>query len=152
MSEFVTSEDAAASIGRGTAVVLRYLGDVLDREDRLESGTGEWLAEFLSDSDLRAGAVRQSVLRTIGMGVDPMNLAILEQLTPSVGTPAAGLVGATGLDRLALAERVADLVSAGLAAKLPEADQVVGTASGAALVQIVRSAVEHGVRELEQPE
>ncbi len=47
-----------------------------------------------------------------------------------------------------MAERVGDLVSAGLAAKMPEADQVAGTGAGRAVVDLVRQAVAAGVGDL----
>jgi hypothetical protein len=46
----------------------------------------------------------------------------------------AELEGAAGLGRLALAERVSDLVQVGLAARNIDTDQVQGTAAGAVLV------------------
>jgi hypothetical protein len=50
-----------------------------------------------------------------------------------------------------LAERIGDLVSAGLVAKIPEANQVGGTQAGAAIVELVARAISVGARELEEP-
>jgi hypothetical protein len=61
-------------------------------------------------------------------------------LADGVGTPVEDLVKTTGLGRLPLAERIGDLVSAGLAAKLPEANQIVGVPAGTALVRLVEAA------------
>ncbi len=135
-------------MGRAVAGVLRHLGAVLDREDRLESGTGTWLEDFSSDAGAAEEAARDGTLRAIRMAADPLNFAILEALSPDAGIPAQALAEATGLGRLPLAERVSDLVSAGLAVKLPEANQVAGTAAGAAIVAIVHRAVDAGVRDL----
>ncbi len=140
--------DPGIDLGRAIAGVLRHLGAVLDREDRLESGTGTWLEDFTADAAAAEEAVRDGTLRTLRMAAEPLNFAILEALSPVSGTPAQLLAEATGLGRLPLAERVADLVSAGLAVKLPEANQVAGTAAGAAIVDIVHRAVDAGVRDL----
>ncbi len=140
--------DPAAELGSAVAGVLRHLGAVLDREDRLESGTGTWLADFSGDHAAAEEAALGGTLRALRMAADPLNFSILEALSPDVGTPSQALADTTGLGRLPLAERVADLVSAGLAVKLPEANQVAGTAAGAAIVDLVHRAVDAGARDL----
>lgn len=113
---------------------------VIDREDRLESGSGEWLSTFNAQSEEKMTAARESVLRALRMASDATNYRILSSLTDGVGTPVEDLVKTTGLGRLPLAERIGDLVSAGLAAKLPEANQIVGVPAGTALVRLVEAA------------
>ncbi len=135
-------------LGQAAADVLRLHRAVIDREDRLESGTGAWLQLLGADEAARAGAVTESVLRALRMASDATNFAILSLLHESVGTPIADLQTATGLGRLSLSERIGDLVSAGLASKIPEANQVAGTAAGAAIVGVVRSAGRVGGRDL----
>ena len=142
------SNDLARVLGESAADMMRLYMSVIDREDRLESGTGEWLASFRDEPGERETAARESVLRALRMASDATNYRILESLSDGVGTPIEDLVQATGLDRLALAERVGDLVSAGLAAKLPEANQVVGVPAGAAIVQLVRAASGHAAKGL----
>lgn len=146
-AEFFPPGDVAEPLGVGVAGMLRYLAAVLDREDRLEAGTGQWKASFAADAADRRATVRESVLRALRIAVEPACYRILEELSAGARSGPA-LAEATGLGRLALAERVSDLVSAGLAAKVPEADQVAGTPAGAAVVRLVQGAVDAGDREL----
>ncbi len=148
MAELLPIGEIAEPLGRAGAGMLRYLMGVLDREDRLESGTGTWLASFREDPGAREQAMRETVLRALRVGSEDRNFAILEALAGGFNRSMGDLAGAVGLGRLPLAERLADLVSAGLASKIPEADQAAVTAAGAALVGLVRGAVVVGVRDL----
>lgn len=141
------ADELARILGESAADVMRLYMSVIDREDRLESGTGEWLTSFIGEPGERRTAARESVLRTLRMATDATNYRILASLTDGVGTPIDDLARATGLGRLALAERIGDLVSSGLAAKLPEANQVVGVPTGAALVRLVEAAVDKAAGE-----
>ncbi|MEE8406227.1 MAG: hypothetical protein V3S32_03670 [Acidimicrobiia bacterium] len=135
-------------LGQSAADILRLHMSVIDREDRLESGTGEWLSSFRSDAGQRVAASRESVLRALRMASDATNFRILQSLTDGVGTPVSKIAQASGLTRLALAERIGDLVSAGLASKIPEANQVAGVPAGAALVRLVESAASQAAADL----
>jgi DNA-binding transcriptional ArsR family regulator len=126
--------------------MLRYLGQVLDREDRLESGTGSWKQGLTAAAT--QSAVRETVLRSLRLATEPANFMILEALSSEAAVPAGRLAEATGLERLTIEERVSDLVSAGMVTKVPEANQVAGTAAGAVLVRLVKEAVAAGVLEL----
>ena len=139
----VPGGDLSKTLGASAADVLRLHIAVIDREDRLESGTGEWLSAFSGDAATRKKAAVESVLRALRMASDSSNYAILRTLTDGVGTPIEELVAVTGLSRPALAERLGDLVSAGLAAKIPEANQIAGVPAGAAIVEVVTAAAEH---------
>lgn len=121
---------------------------VIDREDRLESGTGEWLSSFRADAGDREAVAEESVLRALRMASDATNFRILQLLTDGVGIPVEKLSEASGLGRLALAERLGDLISAGLASKISEANQVAGVPAGAALVQLVERATEEAAHYL----
>lgn len=134
------SGELARILGESAADVLGLHMSVIDREDRLESGTGEWLTSFKVEPGERKTASRESVLRALRMASDATNYRILQSLRDGVGTPIEDLVRTTGLSRLALAERIGDLVSAGLAAKLPEANQIVGVPAGRAIVGVVEAA------------
>ncbi len=147
-----TEDLAARAIGLDVAGVLRYHMSVLDREDRLESGTGEWRSSFLADRPQRDQAVRESVLRTLQMAVDSDYFGILEALSGPGSLRTVDLAKESGLGRLTLHERVSDLVSGGLATKVPEADQVAITPAGAAVVELVRKAVAVAGRDLEEVE
>ena len=143
-----SGSDLSRILGLTAADVLRLHMSVIDREDRLESGTGEWLSSFTSDAAVRSTAAKESVLRSVHTATDPINFAILGSLSSGVGTPIEDLERVTGLSRLPLAERIGDLVSAGLAVKIPEANQVAGTPAGTAIVELVNSAGETGGRDL----
>jgi hypothetical protein len=141
-------DPTARTLGMDVAGVLRYQISVLDREDRLESGTGEWKGSFRSDTTERELAARESVLRTIQIASNPECFSILEALHRSENLTTGQLVEATGLGRLPLQERVGDLVSAGLASKLPEADQVVITSGGYAVTELINRSVAVAAHEL----
>lgn len=130
-------------LGQSASDIMRLHISVIDREDRLESGTGEWLTSLRADSGKRRAASEESVLRALRMASDATNFRILQSLTDGIGTPVDKIAEESGLNRLALAERLGDLVSAGLATKLPEANQVAGVPAGAALVRLVESATAH---------
>jgi hypothetical protein len=149
-----TREDdlTARAIGMDVAGVLRYQISVLDREDRLESGTGNWKSDFRSDSTERGLAARESVLRTMQIASNPECFSILEALHESENLSTGQLVEATGLGRLPLQERVGDLVSAGLASKVPEADQVLITSGGHAVMELINRAVAVATHELARTE
>ncbi len=143
-----TVDGLASVLGQTAADVLRLHMAVIDREDRLESGTGEWKAGVLADPDARLEAAEAAVLRALRMAADATNFTILKALSDGIGTPVDVLCDATGLGRLELAERLGDLISAGLAAKVPEANQVAGVPAGAALVELVANASDTAARDL----
>ncbi len=122
------------------ALRLRDIARLLDRLDRLESGTGEWLATQ-RDGAL-AEAATEMTLRALRAAADPTNYAILTFLSAHASAPVAELEKASGLGRLALAERLSDLVQVGLAARAIDTDQVQGTAAGGALVGLIQSIAE----------
>jgi len=144
-----TPDAAGASLGHDVAAAVRYHARVLDREDRLEAGTGMWLDGFRADPDERTTTLREAVLRALRLCSEPATFAILEALAEGEGRSPSELEALIGLPRVAVAERVGDLVSAGLAAKIPEANQVVGTAGGIGLVELVLGAVAAASEDLE---
>jgi len=119
------------------ALRLRDIARLLDRLDRLESGTGEWLASQ-GEGALREAATDMT-LRALRAAADPTNFAILTFLSAHTSAPMAELEAATGFGRLALAERVNDLVQVGLAGRNIDTDHVQGTAAGAALVGLIHN-------------
>ena len=149
-TEFALPGDLAGTIGVAAAEMLTHLSAVLDREDRLESGTGNWLATFSADLDAKREAARQGVLRSLRIGLEETSFQILRLLAGSSGRSIAEVSGATGLPTLSVAERISDLVSAGLATKLPEANQVAIAPAGASLVELVSQATEVGARRLDE--
>ncbi len=119
------------------ALRLRDIARLLDRLDRLESGTGEWLASQ-GEGALREAATDMT-LRALRAAADPTNFAILAFLSAHTSAPIAELETATGFGRLALTERVNDLVQVGLAGRNIDTDHVQGTAAGAALVGLIHN-------------
>ena len=119
------------------ALRLRDIARLLDRLDRLESGTGEWLASQ-GEGALREAATDMT-LRALRAAADPTNFAILAFLSAHTSAPMAELETATGFGRLALTERVNDLVQVGLAGRNIDTDHVQGTAAGAALVGLIHN-------------
>lgn len=142
------SDDLARILGDSASDMMSLYLSVIDREDRLESGTGEWLTAFKGEPGQRESAARETVLRALRMASDATNYRILVALSDGIGTPIGDLIRTTGLDRLSLAERIGDLVSAGLAAKLPEANQVVGVPAGSAIVRMVEAAAGQAAKDL----
>ena len=140
----------ARAVGLDVAGILRYHMSVLDREDRLESGTGDWRGSFLGDAAQRQATARQSVLRTLQMAVDVRYFTILEELAGPGHLKTGELAERVGIGKLTLQERVSDLVSAGLATKVPEADQISISSAGAAVVELVHGAAAVAVRDMRE--
>ncbi len=140
--------DAAEPLGRAVAGILRHLVAVLDREDRLESGTGDWLEALRADTDAHLEAVLDGLLRAFRLAADTANFRILEALADAETVSRAVLAHRIGLPELSVSERVGDLVSAGLAVKISEANQIAGTPAGVALVEWIRGAVAAGAKAL----
>ena len=125
---------------------MRDIARMLDRLDRLESGTGEWLTSQ-DDASLKEAA-RDMTLRGLRSAADPINFAILNHLAVHSSVPLADLETATRLGRLALSERVSDLVQVGLAGRNIDTDHVQATSAGAALVGWINSLVEATAKKL----
>jgi DNA-binding HxlR family transcriptional regulator len=140
----------ARTVGLDVAGIVRYHMSVLDREDRLESGTGAWRESFTGDADAGLATARESVLRTLQMAVDTRYFVILEELAGPGHLKTADLADRVGVGKLTLQERVSDLVSAGLASKVPEADQVSISSAGTAVVELVHGAAEVAASDMRQ--
>jgi len=129
------------------AMRLRDIARLMDRLDRLESGTGEWLASQ-KNGELSSAATEMT-LRALRLASDPMNFSILVFLSAHTSSPLADLEKGIGLGRLAMIERVNDLVQVGLAARNIDTDQVQGTAAGAAVVGLINSISDATAKRLE---
>ena len=110
---------------------------MLDRLDRLESGTGEWLASQQED-DLLTTATDMT-LRALRIAADPANFTLLAFLATHTTAPTIELEKASGIGRLSLTERLNDLTQVGLAGRNIDTDQVQISAGGAALVGLINS-------------
>lgn len=76
-------------------------------------------------------------LRALRTAADPTNFAILAFLARRAGASIGEIEKASGLGRIALSERINDLVQLGLAGRNIDVDQVHGTAAAAALVDLI---------------
>lgn len=135
----------ADTLGQAVAGILEYMISVADREDRLESGTGHW-KESIDEQEVRQ-ATRLSVLRALSTGCALPNFEVLEALVAG-SSSFEELANETAYERLALSERVSDLVSCGLVSKLPERGSVVVSPSGAELVRVVQHATDAAISTL----
>lgn len=128
------------------ALRLRDIARMLDRLDRLESGTGEWLAG-VGDSRLKEAATDMT-LRALRLAADPANFAVLTLLAMHTTAPMVELERATGQGRLPLIERINDLTQVGLAGRSIDTDQIQISAGGAALVGLINSVSEATAKKL----
>ena len=112
----------------------------MDRQDRLESADAffGWLAAETETERLGEHA-REMLLRALKIVADPVNLDLLRGLDPLDAVEFAGLQEATGLGRVALSERLNDLVQSGLASRELVGDQVRSTPLGAGLVEWIET-------------
>ena len=119
----------------GIAGRLRSLVSVIDRLDRLESGTGDWLSGF-NENELE-NAAHEMTLRTLRTGSDTINFTILKALAADQSVTIPDLIQATSLQRLALTERLNDLVQVGLATRLIDTNHAQITDAGVNFVQMI---------------
>ena len=135
MNDAPQDGDLIAAVAAGLASRLRALVAALDRLDRLESGSGTWLAGF-AETELSSAATELS-LRALRTVADPANFALLQALAGDDSHPLNRLIDATGLGRLALSERLNDLVQVGLATRLIDTDHAQITGAGASLIRLI---------------
>lgn len=114
---------------------LRVLAGSIDRLDRLESGTGEWLFGF-NENELE-NAAHEMTLRTLRTGSDTINYTILKALSADQSVTIPDLVKATSLQRLVLTERLNDLVQVGFATRLIDTGYAQISDAGINYVQLI---------------
>ena len=119
-------------IAEGLASRMRNLSLSIDRLNRLESGSGEWLTDF-NKGEL-ADSAKAMTLRAMGTVSDPINFSLLSLLASTESFSMRDLIQESGIGRLMLSERINDLVQVGLAARLIDTDHVQITAAGANLI------------------
>lgn len=129
-------DEIVTPVAGGLTGRLRSLVIALDRLDRLESGSGEWLSGF-AEVEL-AEAATALTLRAFQTSTDPENFVILTALAADDSQAIGQLIETTGIGRLVLSERLNDLVQVGLATRLIDTDHAQITAAGASLVHLVR--------------
>lgn len=130
--------DRAESVRDGVVARLRTLLLVFDRQDRLETAQEfvGWLAEETNPERL-AEHSRELLLRALRVAGDPINYRVLSLLDPIEPAGLSELMELTGLGRVALSERLNDMVQTGLAVREMVNDHVRGTDLGAGLTSFV---------------
>jgi hypothetical protein len=128
---------------------LRTLLLSLDRQDRLETAQEfvGWLAGQTDEKQL-AEYSRELLLRALRVAGDPINFQILNLLDRIDPIDVPALMRETRLNRVAVSERVNDLVQTGLAVREMVNDQVRGTDLSAGLATFVNGAAQRAGIEL----
>ena len=139
------NQEADGAILAGLVERVRGLLLTLDRRDRLETASDSvgWLQRQTREQlDSIAQGMLLRVLRAAG---DSVNYGILERLDGLNPVNATDLMSETGLDRVALSERLNDLAQVGLISRDIIDDQVCGTSLAVGIRTLVeRVAVEAG--------
>jgi DNA-binding HxlR family transcriptional regulator len=123
------------SIADGLASRMRNLALSIDRLNRLESGSGDWLSEF-NKGELADSAMAMT-LRAMSTVSDSVNFSLLSLLASTESFSMRDLIQKSGIARLMLSERLNDLVQVGLAARLIDTDHVQITAAGADMAALI---------------
>ena len=122
------------SLGHTLAFRLRDIARVLDRLDRLESGSGSWLKDQSSD-ELESAALGMT-LRVLQRASDPTNFTVLSFLLEKESSLVANVQEFCKIDRMTLSERLNDLVQVGLVIREIDTDHVQISDAGKALVML----------------
>jgi DNA-binding HxlR family transcriptional regulator len=125
------------ALAKGLWPRLRLLALAVEREDRFVAGPEECEPSPGGLGRDARHAAFELVLRSLRVGADPVNFSILMELAKEAATSFGDLMGATGLDRLTLGERVNDLIQVGLATKDVDTRSVSGTLAAAGLLELV---------------
>ncbi len=137
------------SIVQGLRDRTRNLLRAFDRQDRLETASefAGWLGR--QDEGSLASATREIMLRALRVVGDPVNFRIIEALDPLDATSVPDLMQALGLGRVALSERINDLVQVGLASRELIDDQIRSTPFATGMVLMVGSLARESALELQ---
>ena len=132
------NQEADGAILAGLVERVRSLLLGLDRRDRLETA-GEFVGWLQRQTREQLDDIaRGMLLRVLRCAGDPVNYQILEQVDVRNAVNAADLMPETGLDRVAVSERLNDLAQVGLISQ----DVVRGEVRGTSLAVGVRALVE----------
>jgi uncharacterized membrane protein len=132
------NQEADGAILAGLVERVRSLLLGLDRRDRLETA-GKFVGWLPRQTREQLDDIaRDMLLRVLRYAGDPVNYGILEHLAEQDAVNAADLMPKTGLDRVAVAERLNDLAQVGLVTQ----DMVDGQVRGTSLAVGVRAIVE----------
>jgi DNA-binding HxlR family transcriptional regulator len=125
------------NIAGGLAGRLRSLVAVQDRLDRLESGSGTWLATF--EAEELPEMATELTLRALRTVANPTNFTVLKALATGDSRSLDQLMALTGCGRLVLSEQLNDLIQVGLAMRLIDTDHAQITAAGAGIIRLVET-------------
>jgi len=123
------------TLSHALAVRLRNVARHLDRMDRLESGSGEWM-ENQTPAELESASM-QMTLRLFRTVAEPETYAMLAVLAERGTLPVSELQTLSGLDRLSMNERLNDLIQVGLAGLEIDTNHVQVSESGVALIGLI---------------
>lgn len=139
------NQEVDGTILAGLVERVRGLLLGLDRRDRLETA-GEFVGWLQGQTREQLDDIaREMLLRVLRCAGDPVNYRILERLDVLNAISTADLMPETGLDRVALSERLNDLAQVGLISRDLVDDQVLGTSLAVGVRALVeRTAVQAG--------
>jgi hypothetical protein len=132
-------------LGKALGARLAEVAAALERYGAFAFSPGQEAPPAAGD---RTEAARDFVLRALRTATDPTNAALLRRLAGGDATLAA-LGQLVGLPRLAVWERVNELVAVGLVGRSLEADTAGLTAAGAAVVSLCEEAAQAASESLE---
>lgn len=128
-----TADEILSALAAGVSDRLRLLVIAIDRLDRLETGSGEWLGRF-PETELPEAA-RELVLRMFRTATEPAHFALLRTLAAADTQALGQLMITLGWGRLTLTEYLNDLVQVGLAARNIDTDHAQITTAGLTLMR-----------------
>lgn len=134
-----TGDETLSALAAGVGDRLRLLVMAIDRLDRLETGSGEWLSRF-PDEELPAAAC-ELVLRMFRTATGPAHFALLRALAVTETQSLGQLMTTLGWGRLTLTEYLNDLVQVGLAGRNIDTDHAQITTAGLALMRWLESLI-----------
>lgn len=124
------------TVAKGLGVRLAEVAAALERYDAFVFRPGPSAPAEAGAGDDRVAEARALVLRALRVVSDPLSWALLARLRAGDAT-ASALAEVVGEPRVAVWERVNDLVQTGLAGRALDGDVVGLTAAGEGLVDLV---------------
>lgn len=125
------------AVARGIAAHYARAVRVQDRLDSLDGRRGPLASDELRDEPAAAAAMARELVAEVLRIAGDARLEPLLRSAAESAVPLAAHAARLGASRLAVARRVAELASAGLAERDPETDVVGATALGAAVLDLI---------------
>ena len=142
--------DPSQAMLEGLTDRVRNLLRTLDRKDRLETARAfvGWLESEQREQRLPEAA-REMLLRALRLASDPINYNILTCLNPEVGLAVSDLMAKLGLARVAVSERLNDLLQVGLVSRELTEDQIRATSLAIGLVEWIENLASQAGQQLD---